>query len=47
MMCNEETYTCPECGFELRVAMLDMDGTNLEEGYTCTNCDFECLEIEN
>lgn len=39
----ESTKECPECGWELRSAMLDTDGTNLVEGYECTNpdCDYE------
>ena len=29
---------CPECGSEMQFAMIDIDGTNLEEGYECLEC---------
>ena len=37
---------CPECGWELKRCMIDLDGTNIEEGYECTNpdCDYEILD---
>ena len=36
---------CPECEGAMHIAMIDVDGTNLEEGYECEECDniiFEC-----
>lgn len=40
--------TCPACKEEsLRYAMIDVDGTNLEEGYCCQECDEEFLGIDN
>lgn len=36
-------YTCPACQEEaLKYAMIDTDGTNLEEGYSCGECG-ECF----
>lgn len=36
-------YTCPACYEEaLKYAMIDVDGTNLEEGYSCGECG-ECF----
>jgi len=32
-------YTCDLCGNELKVFMLDLDGTNLEEAYGCPACE--------
>lgn len=39
---------CSECGSELRTAIIDVDGTNLENGFVCTNpnCDYETLGVE-
>lgn len=44
---KKDVKTCPECGEDLRFAMIDVDGTNLEEGYECTNteCNYECLAV--
>ena len=36
-------YTCPACQEEsLKYAMIDVDGTNLEEGFSCGECG-ECF----
>ena len=38
---------CPDCDAELRFAMIDVDGTNLEEGMECTErCGYERVGIE-
>lgn len=39
---------CPQCGEELHYAMIDTDGTNLEEGMECPNpdCDYERIGVE-
>lgn len=40
--------TCPACQEKaLRYAMIDVEGTNLEEGYCCQECGEEFLGIEN
>lgn len=42
-MNNHKYHTCPACQEEaLRYAILDLDGTNLEEGYSCEECG-ECF----
>ncbi len=41
-------YTCPDCGEEsLRYAVIDVDGTNLEEGYSCDACGEEFIGLDN
>ncbi len=41
-------YTCPQCYQEsLRYAMLDLDGTNLEEGYCCSDCKREFIGLHH
>lgn len=41
-------YTCPECQEEaLRYAIIDTDGTNLEEGYSCRECGAEFIGLRN
>lgn len=43
-----KTYTCPQCFQEaLKYAMIDIDGTNLEEGYSCSECGVEFIGTEN
>ncbi len=38
-MSETKYYTCPECEEQkLRYAIIDLDGTNLEEGYCCEGC---------
>lgn len=45
---RKKFYTCPECQEEaLRYAMIDTDGTNLEEGYCCEECEAEFLGLHN
>lgn len=40
---SPKQYTCPACQEEaLKYAMIDTDGTNLEEGYACSECG-ECF----
>lgn len=39
---------CPYCLEEaLKYAMIDIDGTNIEEGYSCEECGAEFIGIEN
>lgn len=41
-------HTCPQCFQEaLKYAMIDLDGTNLEEGYSCADCGAEFIGIDN
>lgn len=48
---NVETIkskTCPECQEEaLRYAVIDVDGTNLEEGYSCRECGANFIGLDN
>ncbi len=38
-MSERKYYICPECEEQkLRYAVIDLDGTNLEEGYCCESC---------
>jgi hypothetical protein len=39
---------CPYCLEEaLKYAIIDIDGTNIEEGYSCKECGAEFIGIEN
>jgi len=38
-------YICPECDNRMKHAMLDVDGTNLEEVLECTKCDFYTFDL--
>lgn len=39
---------CPECQEEtLKYAMIDIDGTNLEEGYSCSECGANFVGLNN
>jgi hypothetical protein len=40
---TDETEICPDCGGELRQAMIPVDKHNLEEGWECTEkgCGYE------
>jgi len=39
---KEAVEKCPDCGADLRYAMIDTDGTNIEEGVECTEqCGYE------
>lgn len=41
-------YTCSECNEErLKYAIIDIDGTNLEEGYSCGNCGADFIGLDN
>lgn len=45
---QRKIFTCPACQEEaLRYAMIDVDGTNLEEGYYCQECGERFLGIDN
>lgn len=45
---NKLHHTCPQCFHEaLKYAMIDLDGTNLEEGYSCADCGAEFIGIDN
>lgn len=45
---EEKLYICPECQEEaLRYAMIDLDGTNLEEGYSCGECGANFIGLDN
>lgn len=40
--------TCPCCEEDaLKYAVIDMDGTNLEDGYSCTECGANFIGIDN
>jgi hypothetical protein len=38
-------YICPECDNRMKHAMLDVDGTNLEEILECTKCDYYTFDL--
>lgn len=41
-------YTRPECNEErLKYAIIDIDGTKLEEGYSCGNCGADFIGLDN
>lgn len=41
-------HICPDCQEEaLRYAMIDVDGTNLEEGYACGECGDCFIGLDN
>ena len=41
-------YTCPVCEEQkLRYAVIDIDGTNLEEGYCCESCGETFIGLDN
>ena len=45
---QSEFLICPACQeVALRYAMIDIDGTNLEEGYCCGECGEEFLGVDN
>lgn len=45
---EKKLYICPECQEEaLRYAMIDLDGTNLEEGYSCGECVANFIGLDN
>ncbi|MFR9543620.1 MAG: hypothetical protein SNH27_16425 [Rikenellaceae bacterium] len=47
-MSERKYYICPECEEqELRYAIIDLDGTNLEEGYCCQECGAEFIGLGN
>jgi hypothetical protein len=44
---DNDVLICPDCGAKLKHAMLDVDGTNLEEVLECTNseCNYYTFDL--